>query len=89
LAEFLLTKVLVRTELYMIPACPYGRLAIMPRPRAGDWLEDEVGSWRRAGLDVVVSMLQQDEVAELGLGDESRLCAKAGLHFVDFPVPDR
>ena len=61
----------------------------MPRPRAGDWLEDEVASWRRQGLDVVVSMLQQDEVVELGLGDEPRLCAEAGLRFASFPVADR
>lgn len=57
----------VRAEMYPIADCPAGRLAIMPRPRAGDWLEDEAQSWRRQGLDVVVSLLEDNEVAELDL----------------------
>jgi hypothetical protein len=32
-------------------------LAIMPRPRAGDWLEDEIDQWQREGLKIVVSLL--------------------------------
>ncbi|WP_157369947.1 phosphatase domain-containing putative toxin [Zavarzinella formosa] len=66
-----------------------GRLAIMPRPRAGDWLEDEAVSWRRQGLDIVVSLLEDGEVAELGLDAESELCERAGLRFIQFPIPDR
>jgi len=27
-----------------------GRLGIMARPRAGDWLEDEIGGWQRDWL---------------------------------------
>jgi protein-tyrosine phosphatase len=61
----------------------------MPRPRAGDWLEDETISWRRQGLDTVVSLLEDTEIGELGLGDESAMCARAGLRFVRFPLPDR
>ena len=36
----------MHTELYWIPGPWLGRLAIMPRPRGGDWLEDEIRSWR-------------------------------------------
>lgn len=79
----------MHAEMYPITDCPSGRLAIMPRPRAGDWLEDEAESWRRQGLDVVVSLLEDHEVAELGLGDEARACERAGLRLVRFPVPDR
>jgi hypothetical protein len=64
-------------------------LAIMPRPRAGDWLEDEVLSWHRAGIRTVVSLLEAHEVAELGLDDERRLCAARGIEFLSFPIPDR
>jgi protein-tyrosine phosphatase len=64
-------------------------LAIMPRPRAGDWLHDEVLSWRRAEIRTVVSLLEVQEVAELGLVDESRLCASLDIEFVSFPIPDR
>src|SRR5262249_61758505 len=51
----------VRAELYPIADCPTGRLAIMPRPRAGDWLDDEAASWRRHGLGLVVSLLEDAE----------------------------
>ncbi|HLJ11297.1 MAG TPA: dual specificity protein phosphatase family protein [Planctomycetaceae bacterium] len=61
----------------------------MPRPRAGDWLPGEIDSWRRSGLDVVVSLLEDTEVAELNLEQESALCEQAGLEFLRFPIPDR
>src|ERR1043166_2284788 len=77
------------TRIYWIDARSAGRLAIMPRPRAGDWLEDEVRDWREAGIDMVVSLLQQTEIAELGLGPEAGLCRARGMEFVSFPIPDR
>jgi protein-tyrosine phosphatase len=64
-------------------------LAIMPRPRAGDWLEDEIGQWQREGLNTVVSLLEPTEVAELELGAEPGLCASRGIEFLSFPIPDR
>jgi protein-tyrosine phosphatase len=79
----------MRAEVYLIADVPIGRLAIMPRPRAGDWLEDEVASWHRSGLDVVVSLLEEDEVAELGLDQEADTCQGAGLRFLSLPIPDR
>jgi len=73
----------------MVRECPAGRLAVMPRPRAGEWLEEEAASWRRQGLDVVVSLLEDTEVAELGLDAEPQMCESSGLRFVRFPLPDR
>jgi protein-tyrosine phosphatase len=61
----------------------------MPRPRAGDWLEDEVRAWRAAGVDLVVSLLTASEVAELGLVEEAKICSAHGIEFLSFPVPDR
>jgi len=78
----------MRAEIYPIDSVPCGRLAIMPRPRAGDWLPDEVESWRQAGMDCIVSLLEPAEVAELGLEHEPELCERAGLEFVQFPIPD-
>jgi protein-tyrosine phosphatase len=65
------------------------RLAIVPRPRGGDWLEDDVRQIKRAGVDVLVSMLQADEAAELGLQAEANLCEASGIAFRSFPIPDR
>lgn len=64
-------------------------LAIMPRPRAGDWLEDEVSAWSRAGLGIVVSLLEPAEVQELDLSREPSLCASNGIEFLSYPIPDR
>ena len=66
-----------------------GRLAIMARPRAGDWLEDEISAWRADNIDAVVSLLEADEVRELELDDESELCRQSGIDFISFPIPDR
>ena len=79
----------MRTELYWITGPWPGRLAIMPRPRGGDWLEDEIQSWRRAGVDVVVSLLTRDEQAELSLLDEEALCRASDIDFVSIPIVDR
>jgi hypothetical protein len=35
----------------------------MPRPRRGDWLEDELHSLRNAGVDIVLSLLTDHEIA--------------------------
>ena len=75
-------------KLYWIPAVPV-RLAIMARPRGGEWLADEVKALGREGVDVVVSLLTPDEVAELGLSDEPVECAKVGIAFREFPIADR
>jgi len=65
------------------------RLAIMPRPRAGDWLDDEVAGWKAESLDVVVSLLEPHEIEELGLQRLPDCCGSAGIDFVSFPIPDR
>ena len=64
-------------------------LAIMPRPRAGDWLEDEIDQWQREGLKIVVSLLEPSEIAELEIGLEPDLCASRGIEYLSFPIADR
>jgi protein-tyrosine phosphatase len=66
-----------------------GRLAIVARPRGGDWLADEAAAWRRAGVGVVVSLLTSDEATELGVADEGPAVRAAGMEFIPFPIPDR
>jgi protein-tyrosine phosphatase len=75
--------------LYWIDTGQPGRLAILPRPRGGDWLEHEARAWARAGIDTVVSLLEPDEAAGLELADEGRTCQAAGIYFISLPVPDR
>ncbi|HET6576013.1 MAG TPA: hypothetical protein VFG68_20600 [Fimbriiglobus sp.] len=79
----------MRAELYLIPIPASGRLAILPRPRGGDWLAEEVAAWRQAGVDAVVSMLTTDEVADLGLAAEADECRAQGIEYLSLPTPDR
>lgn len=79
----------MHSDLYWIETGTQQRLAIMARPRAGDWLEDEVAHWQGSGVGIVVSLLERDEVGELGLSDEPALCAGRGIEFLSFPIPDR
>lgn len=66
-----------------------GRIAIVARPRGGDWLADEVLAWAATGLDVIVSLLEEDEAADLGLSEEEAVCLDNGLFFFSCPMPDR
>jgi protein-tyrosine phosphatase len=78
----------MKTDVYWVPGPWRGRLGIVARPRGGDWLQDEVHSWRDAGLDMVASLLTSDEEAELGLQEEKALARTEGLDFRAFPIPD-
>lgn len=78
-----------RTEFYWIEGPWPGRLAISSRPRGGDWLEDEVRAWQQAGIEMIVSLLTKDEIADLDLNQEAEFCRNYGLQFIAFPIEDR
>jgi protein-tyrosine phosphatase len=77
------------SDLYWIDNIDAPRLAIMARPRAGDWLEDEIAYWVRSGVQIVVSLLEQHEIEDLGLEMEAAVCEAAGIQYLSFPIPDR
>lgn len=79
----------MKATLYWIESPWRGRLAIMPRPRGGDWLEDEMLSWRAEGVDVVLSALTSDEIDELELQAERKACVAAGMECLTFSIEDR
>ena len=76
-------------DLFWIPGPWRGRLAVGTRPRGGDWLEAEASGWQRTGLDVVVSLLEKEEAAQLDLVDEGNAAEAKGIRFISFPIPDR
>ena len=76
-------------ELYWLSELWPGRLALAARPRGGDWLEDEMASWRRAGGDIVLSLLTPEEEADLDLEAEEKEAKAQGLEFWSFPIADR
>lgn len=76
-------------KLYWIDGPWPGKLAISARHRGGDWLDDEIAGWQRAGVDAVVSLLTPEENKDLQLGEEAALTQSHGLCFVSLPVQDR
>lgn len=54
-----------------------------------DWLSDEIGHWRRNGIDVVVSLLTPHESSELGLNQEAAMSSQQGIQFLSLPIRDR
>jgi protein-tyrosine phosphatase len=77
------------TELFWIDGPWPGRLAISPRPRGGDWLDEEMKAWRRAGIDAVVSLLTPEESADLSLEQEQSHSEANGIEFYSLPITDR
>lgn len=79
----------MKATLYPIDGPWPGRLAILLRPRGGDWLEDEAKAWKEAGIDVVLSALTEEEMTDLDLTQEGALLSATGIEFINFPIPDR
>jgi len=79
----------MKANLFWIPGPWRGRLAIASRPRGGDWLDDEASAWRLADVDVVVSLLENEEAAQLNLLHERQAAKNHGINFISFPIPDR
>ena len=71
-------------KLYWVNASLRGGLAVVTRPRhAGHF-----GALKAAGIDVLVSLLEPEEALAVGLGEEARHCARAGIEFLSFPIED-
>lgn len=79
----------MQPTLYQVELIGSGRLAMMGRPRAGEWASDEFAGLAGLGVTDVVSLLEPAEARELGLADEAAYCAAAGLRFHSYPVADR
>lgn len=67
-------------QVFWINVAAEGRLAILARPRADEWPEDEIAGWEAEGLQTVLCLLERDEVDDLALQHEARLAASARQH---------
>lgn len=76
-------------ELHWIDRYTSGRLAIMTRPRGGDWLEVDFKELAGSGVGIIVSCLTAPEESELELTAERAECERAGLKFFSCPIEDR
>lgn len=79
----------MRKELYWLHESWPGKLAVSTRPRGGEWLGDDIASWKRAGISSVLSLLTPEEEGDLDLRDEASQVTAKGMEFTTFPIPDR
>ncbi len=66
-----------------------GVLAVMAKPVAGEWIEDEIRAIAQQGMNRIVSLLELSEEREVGLSEERHLAEKHGMHFLSYPIQDR
>ena len=65
------------------------KLGIMPRPRGNDWLNGEINSLYKQRVGLLISLLEESEILELGLKNENQICTQNNIQYINFPIPDR
>jgi predicted protein tyrosine phosphatase len=78
----------MRPSVYWINAPDVGRLAVVSRPDPAYGLPQQMKALREAGIDTLVSMLDPDEAALVGLAGEAAAAAAASLTFHNLPTGD-
>jgi protein-tyrosine phosphatase len=76
------------SEVLWIEGNPAPPLAIVLCPRGGSELEDNLLRIRQSGVETLVSLLEEEEAAWLGLAQEGPLANHIGLTFLSYPIPD-
>jgi protein-tyrosine phosphatase len=75
-------------EIFWIDGNPPPKLAVVLRPQGGEWLQEDLAKFKRAGIRTLVSLLEEDEAEWLGLAQEARTARELGMEFLSFPIPD-
>jgi Cyclin-dependent kinase inhibitor 3 (CDKN3) len=65
------------------------KIALMARPRSGEWLADEIAGLKHLGVNALVSLIEKHEIDELGLIEEGPLCLQNGIEYISHPIVDR
>lgn len=75
-------------DIFWIKGAPPAALAIVLRPQGGRWLEMDLRRMKQEGIGTLVSLLEEDEAAYLGLAEEGALAERNGMQFLSHPIPD-
>ncbi len=78
-----------KPNIYRIENIGKGFMAIMAKPTAGDWIEEEFANIANENINQIVSLLEPSEEFEVGLQKEKGLTEKYEMHFLSFPIQDR
>jgi protein-tyrosine phosphatase len=76
------------SSIFWIESEPRTPLAVVLCPRGDHQLRDELTQLKQGGIQTIVSLLERDEAAWLGLKDEGRVAAELGMQFLPHPFPD-
>ena len=79
----------MRPSIYKVAQLGEGFLAVMAKPVAGEWIDEEFLGIAHFGIKRLVSLLEQQEIKELGLSSAPTLCASNGVEYLHFPIQDR
>ena len=75
-------------EIFWIKGDSPPPLAVVLIPRGDDCLKDDLLRMKQGGIQALVSLLEKDETASLGLEQEGSVTGQIGMTFVCFPIPD-
>jgi protein-tyrosine phosphatase len=75
-------------EIFWIKGDSSPLLAVVLRPRGDDWLAGELRRMKQRGIQTLVSLLEVDEAAVLGLAEEGPVAERLGMQFLSYPIPD-
>ena len=76
------------SEIFWIVTKPKVPLAVVRCPRGDGLLRPELIELKEGGIDTVISLLERDEAAWLGLAEEGAVAEELGMQFLSFPIPD-
>jgi protein-tyrosine phosphatase len=75
-------------KVFWIESNPPRRLAIVLRPPGSGKIQETLDEYRQSGIEILVSLLETEEAAMLGLADEASAAEKAGIEFLHYPMAD-
>jgi protein-tyrosine phosphatase len=75
---------MIGQTIYCVDAPLCGRIAVVSRPRSAL----HISALKAAGFDTLVSLLEKDEAASVGLAAEAEWCAASGMNFRNVPIVD-
>jgi protein-tyrosine phosphatase len=78
----------MQPSIFKVSQIGKGTLYVMPRP-SSDWLLDDASYFSSIGIHLVVSLLEEHEAIDLGLGKEKEVLLSLGIDFISYPIKDR
>jgi protein-tyrosine phosphatase len=75
-------------DIFWINGDPPTPLAVVLMPHGDDCLKNDLLRMKQGGIQTLVSLLEEEEAASLGLAQEGTVAGQIGMQFVCFPFPD-